>query len=131
MGTNEYRFIETTAGEADEREKKLREVAFKKFQVVRLSVAAGDGWAAAKLADSMRALFADSGALEDLVRTALTVNYESTGRAFFDAVQGVMLADAGIAAARELGMLNTPAPLEVRRVAALESIGVAIEQLGM
>jgi hypothetical protein len=135
MDISESRFIETTSSDATAAggaDKKLREAALKKFRLQRLSIAAGDGKAAAKVAESLRALFADTGVLEDLVRTAFTVNYEGTGRALFSVVQEVMLTDADIDAARELGMLATaPASLEARRTAALEAVGDAIEQLGM
>lgn len=132
MGINENQFIEASAPTSDESDKELRDKAFKKFQALRLSIAAGDGKAAATVAESLRAMFADSGALEDLVRTAFTVNYEGTGRALFSIIQDVMFADASIEAARELGLLNhAPASLEMRRAAALESMGTAIQQLGM
>lgn len=129
---NETKFVAGAAATAEEANKALREAAFKKFQFMRLSIAAGDGNVASKVAESLRALFADSGALEELVRTAFTVNYEGMGRAFFGVTQDVMFSDASIEAARELGMLNIPhASLDMRRQAAIESLGTAVSELGL
>jgi len=132
MNMNETKFVADASQAIEANDKALRETAFKKFQVSRLSIAAGDGNAASKVAESLRALFSDSGVLEELVRTAFTVNYEGMGRAFFGVTQDVMFTDASIEAARELGMLNVPhAPLDMRRQAAIESLGSAISELGL
>jgi hypothetical protein len=132
MGTSEHQFISRTATPTDESDEQLRTLAFKKFQLLRLSIAAGDEKAAACVAESLRALFADGSALEGMVRVAFSVNYEGLGRTLFSVIQDVMFTDAGIEAARELGAPGQfPASLEARRDAALDAVGEAIKQLGM
>jgi hypothetical protein len=130
MVVNESELNAIRKARADGRDEALRELAFKKFQVQRLSVAAGDAKALASGAESLKTFFDSSYALEDLVRTAYSDSFEATGRAFFNVLRDVMFADAGIEAARELRHPNPEhATLEMRRAAALESLGTALEDL--
>ncbi len=131
MVVNETELNAIRKARADERDKALRDLATKKFQLQRLTAAAGDPQTLAAAAESLKAFFASSYVLEDLVRTAFSDNFEATGRAFFNVLRDVMFVDAGIEAARELKHPDPEhATLEMRRAAALESMGAAIEQLG-
>lgn len=132
MVVNESEFLAVRKAHKEARDGALRELAIKKFKAQCLSVTAGDPQVLATIADSLKAFFDSSPVLEEMVRIAYSDNFEATGRAFFNTLRDVMFADAGIEAARELRHPDPEhATLEMRRAAALESMGSAIEQLGL